>query len=278
MQTFLNFKKTWVISKEMTSMLWKYRALLVEQTRRDLFDAHAGQMAGGIWMFLHPIFLMAVYVFVFGVVFKQRIGGTYELPLDYTTYILSGLVPWFAIIQGLTKSTVSLTSNSNLIKQVVFPIEILPVKSILSAFVPFFVTLTILVIYVLFTYGGLPSSYLLLPLVIFIHYLWGVGIAFILSSLGVFVRDIQELITMFGVAGMFLLPVIYLPSWVPDIFKPILYANPFSYLIWCYQDVLYFGRIEHPEAWVFSILFGLIAYFYGARLFRKLKHSFGDVL
>lgn len=278
MKSLFNVVKTWKITTETTLLVWRYRALLIEQTRRELFAQHAGSFAGGIWMFVHPIFLMLVYVFVFGVVFKTKLGGTYDMPRDYTTYILSGLIPWMATLQGLTKSVTSLTGNANLIKQVVFPVEILPVKSVLSTFIPFLVTLLILFIYVFYTYGRLPVAYLLTPVLFLIQYLWGVGLGFILSSLGVFIRDIRELISMFGVAGMFLVPVIYLPDWVPAVFKPILYVNPFSYLIWCYQDVFYYGRFEHPMAWKVTIGLGLIFYFLGARLFRKLKPMFGDVL
>jgi lipopolysaccharide transport system permease protein len=83
---------------------------------------------------------------------------------------------------------------------------------------------------------------------------------------------------LFSMAGMYLIPVVYLPTWVPDIFRPVMYANPFSYLIWCYQDVFYFGRIEHPAAWGIAAACSMVVLVMGFRLFRRLKPIFGNML
>lgn len=260
------------------SSLRRNRQLLMEQIKRELFDQHAGQMLGTAWTFLHPLFIMMVYVFVFGVVFKQRIGGTYELPLDFTSYIISGLAPWLAIVQSLTKTSGALTTNSALIKQVVFPIEILPVKAALSTLLPLLVMLGVYFIYTVGYKQELLWTQLLIPVLVFIYVVWTTGIGMILASLSVFVRDVRELVQLFAVAGVFLLPIIYLPQWVPSVFKPLLYLNPFSYLIWCFQDALYFGRFEHPFAWVVAIFGGVLLFAIGARMFRGLKPYFGDAL
>lgn len=278
MKSIFNFQKSFRISIETSFLLWNYRSLLLEQAKRDLFDNHVGQIAGGIWLFLHPIFLMLVYVTIFGIVFKNKIGGTYELPLDYTAYILSGLICWLTTNQVLAKSISALVANRNLIKQVVFPIEVLPVKVVLATFLPFLVMIFIFVIYVSITHGKLSNSYVFIPLLILIQFLWAVGIGFFLASLSVFVKDTKEIVSMFSVVGMFLSPIVYLPEWIPDAFSTVIYVNPFSYLIWCYQDVLYFGRIEHPTAWIVTITLAFLLYLGGMRFFRKLKPYFGDVL
>lgn len=274
----LNPRRLLEVSVMTSARLLSHRRLLAEHLRRELFEQHVGHMMGGIWLIVHPIFLMGVYVFVFAFVFQARIGGTRELPLDYTSYILSGVIPWLMVQQALGKSCMALTQNASLIKQVVFPIELLPAKAVLTTLVPFALMTVVLVIYVLITHGGLHLTYLLLPVLVAALMIGLLGIAFFLSAVTVFVRDVQELVNMFLTAGLFMLPIIYLPEWVPAVFRPIIYINPFSYIIWCFQDVLYFGRFEHPWAWPVVILGGITLYVLGSRSFQALKPYFGDAL
>ncbi len=274
----LNPKRLWEVSMLTSVRLIKHRSLLADQLWRELFEQHAGLTMGWLWLIVHPLFLMAVYVFVFTVVFKARIGGTTEMPLDYTTYILSGLIPWLTMQQALNKSCVALTQQASLIKQVVFPIEVLPARAVLAPLLPFGVMMFVLIVYVLLTQGSLPPSYLLLPFLVLALVPWLLGISFVLSGVTVFVRDVRELVAIFLTAGIFMLPVIYLPSWVPNVFRPLIYINPFSYIIWCFQDVLYFGRFEHPEAWPIAIIGGLLAYVLGSRGFQAVRPYFGDAL
>jgi lipopolysaccharide transport system permease protein len=261
-----------------TKSLIKNRVLLFQLSKRELSEPYAGQLLGSLWTFIHPIFLMLVYLFIFGVVFKQRIGGTRELPLDFTTYILSGFVPWLTFQMNLAKSCGVITGHASLVKQVVFPIEILPVKSILATSLNQIVSVVILISYVLFCYKSLPVTYLILPILIFLQLIFSIGIGYILSAISVFVKDTKDLVSLFCVASIYLLPIVYLPEWVPKIFQPFVYLNPFSYMIWCYQDVLYFGRIEHPAAWMIFVPMAIMSYGLGAYFFKKMQYLFGDVL
>lgn len=263
---------------ELLGLLSRYRALMLEMTRREISTQYAGQVIGTLWAIGHPLFMMALYVFVFGVVFKQRIGGTYELPLDYTAYILTSLVPWLAFQQAMSRSCSALTGHANLVKQVVFPIEILPATIVLSGFLPLGVGVVVLVIYVLFVHSGLHATYLLLPVLVLLQAAAMLGVAMAFSAIGAFLRDLKDLVQMFTTAGVYLMPAFYLPQWVPDMFKPVLYLNPFSYMIWCYQDALYFGRFEHPWAWVAFCAGSLLSFAVGYRLFRRLKPHLGNVL
>ena len=104
------------------------------------------------------------------------------------------------------------------------------------------------------------------------------GISYMLSAVGAYFKDIKDFVQLFGVAGMYAMPIFYLPGWVPELFKPVLYANPFSYLVWCYQDVFYFGEIVHPLAWGVNAVLSLIIFTLGYRFFRKVKPGFGSAL
>ncbi|WP_421954166.1 ABC transporter permease [Polaromonas sp.] len=268
----------WPAFREIFGLLTRHRELMFELARRDVSDRYAGQALGLFWAVAHPLFMMAVYVFIFAFVFKAKVGGSLEMPLDYTAYILAGLIPWLTFQEAMNKSCTAITANSGLVKQVVFPIEVLPAKGVVSSVLPQLVSTSILVVYVLATSRHLPTTYLLLPVLLFLQLMAMMGVAYLLSAIGTYFRDVKEFVQLFGTVGMYAMPVFYLPGWVPEIFKPILYANPFSYLTWCYQDALYFGRIDHPWAWVVNVVLSILIFILGYRVFRKLKPGFGNAL
>jgi lipopolysaccharide transport system permease protein len=263
---------------EALGFLYRQRALILAMARRDIGSRYAGQLFGTFWAVGHPLFQMAVMVFVFGVVFRQKIGGTYDMPFDYTVYILSGLAAWLSLAPVLASSSTSVTGNANLIKQFTFDARVLPAKEIIVGSVVWAVSVGIVILYTLAVHRSVPWTYLLLPVLTAIHFMIAMGCAWALSALSVFLRDIKDVITLINTAMLYLLPVVYLPSWVPELFRPIIYANPFSSLIWVYQDVLYFGRIEHPLAWIVASLFAVFLFTSGYRLFRRLQPTFGSAL
>jgi lipopolysaccharide transport system permease protein len=263
---------------EGVALLTRHWRLTVEMAKRDLAQRYAGQLMGAIWIVGHPLFLTALYVFLFSVVFKMKIGGTYELPLDYTAYMLAGLIPWLAFQAALGSSCLSIVSNSTMVKQFVFHLELLPAKDVLMALVTWLVGMPVVLVYVLASQQTAFATWLLLPFVLAIQVLAMLGAAFALSAVSVFFRDLKDFVILFASAGIFLMPIVYLPDMVPRAFRPLLYLNPFSYMIWVYQDVLYFGRIEHPVAWVVYTLGGVMAFALGYQLFRRLKPMFSSVL
>lgn len=228
--------------EELFRVIFRHRGLILELTRREFTDKYTGQMFGVFWGVFHPLFLMGLYVFVFSYVFKQKLGGTHDMPLDYTTYILSGMIGWISFQESMIKSCTAITSNSSLVKQVVFPLEVLPIKGVISSVYTQILSLMVIVGYVFFQNGYLHVTYFLLPIVVILQILLMIGVALLCSAIGVYFKDLKDLIQVFSVAGIYMMPIFYLPTWVPEVFKPFLYINPFSYLVWCYQDVLYFGR------------------------------------
>jgi lipopolysaccharide transport system permease protein len=247
-------------------------------TKREVTQRYVGQVFGTLWAIGHPIALMLVYVFIFAFVFKMRIGGTRELPLNYTTYMLSGLIPWITFQEVMSKSTTVITGDASLVKQVVFPIEVLPVKSVLSALPTQLVATSLLFIYILLTHGIPFLMNVLFPLLFFIQILAMIGTSYLFSAIGVYFRDLKDFVQVYCTIGFFIVPILYLPKMVPKILQPVLYLNPFSYLIWCYQDVFYFGRFEHWWAWIVFSIMSLGVFYFGYRVFRKLKIMFGNVL
>ncbi len=263
---------------DLIALFTRHRQLTIEMARRELHDRYLGQVFGVVWALLHPLVLMAVYVFVFAFVFKVRLGGTTAMPLNYTVYLLSGLIPWLTFQESLAKSSTVIPANASLVKQVIFPVEILPVKGVLASLVTQTLFLVLLSLYVLVAFARIPGTYLLLPALIFLQGLFMLGAAYLVSAVSVFFRDVKDVVQVFAVTGVYLVPTFYLPESVPRAFRPVLYLNPVSYLIWCYQDVLFYGRIEHWWAWAALTAMSLALFYAGYRAFSLLRTMFGNVL
>lgn len=259
-------------------VIFRNRELLRAMTNHSLGSQYAGQVLGIVWVVIHPLSLLLLFAVVFGLVLKVRITGSYEVPFDYTTYLLAGLVPWLTLQQVMMRSCSALIGQSNLVKQVVFPIEVLPAVGVSVGLVTQLVMISLLLVYVLIRFGIPPATYLLLPMLLLLQVLGMLGLAFALAAVSPFFKDLKDIVQVLSTAGMYLMPAVYLPEWVPGPIKPLLYINPFSYMIWCYQDAIYFGALVHPYAWwVYGV--GCVATFlFGYRLFRWLKPHFGSVL
>ena len=262
----------------LTLLLLRHRELAIELARRDLTDRYEGQILGALWVFGHPLLMFGLYVFVFGYIFVVRTGGSVEMPRNYVIYLMAGLVPWLACADVLNRSVGTILSNAPLVRQISFPVEILPVKVVLSAAITELVTLTILIVYALWMDNVPLFAIWTVPLLLALQLMLMIGIAYVLSALGAYLKDLKDVITFVASANFFLMPMIYLPSSTPVIFGHLFYLNPFSYQIWCWQDALYFGRFEHPWAWPVLIALSCFAYVLGYRTFGKLRPGFGDIL
>jgi lipopolysaccharide transport system permease protein len=256
----------------------RHRQLTWEMIKRDITDRYAGQMFGAFWAIGHPLILMAIYVVVFTYIFAMKMDGSYDFPLDYPTYILSGLIPWMAFQESMSKGTTAILANAELVKQVVFPLEVLPIKGIFSSFLTQGVATLFLICYVLIKFFYLPWIYSLLPILFFFQFLAMTGVCYMLASVGAYFRDLKDIVQVFNIACLYCIPVLYMPSWLPKWMQPVFFVNPFSYMVWCYQDACFFGRFAHPWAWPIFFALSLGTFTIGYRIFHKLKTLFGNVL
>ncbi|MGI9419543.1 MAG: ABC transporter permease [Geminicoccaceae bacterium] len=258
---------------------WKrYRYLLVELARREIADRYAHQTIGSLWAWLHPLFLMLLYTVIFNFVFEARFDGAIDLPLDFTTFVLAGLVPWLCLQDVLGRSCGAVLDHASYVRQMAFPIEVLPIKRALSSLPILLTGMTFLLAYQLVTFGHLPWTILLWPLFLGLLVLFATGIVFLLGAIGVFLRDLREVVSVFCTANLFLMPIMFIPSLTPPLLEVIYYANPFSYMVWMHQDIVFYGRIEHPFAWVVFPLLSFVLILGGSALFRRLRPQFGDAV
>ena len=263
---------------ELGSLLFRQRTLTMEMAKREIASEHAGKHLGRFWGVFQPLALLAVYAIVYGVVFRAKIGGTYELPRNYTIYLLSGLVPWFAFQLSMSKSASVIPANAAFVKQVIFDLNVLPLATVIFAFFPLVLGIGFIGVYTLADYHSVPVLYAALPVALLFEFFAMAGVAFALSALGVFIRDIRDVVQLSAIVLIFLMPIVYLPGQVPAAFNPLLWLNPFTYMVYVFQDVLYYGRVEHPLSWIAFGVGSLFAFALGYRLFKRVKPYFANVL
>ncbi|MCP5143949.1 MAG: ABC transporter permease [Gammaproteobacteria bacterium] len=257
----------------------RHRALVFEMTRREIVERYAGQILGAGWSLLSPLLTMAVYVLVFAFVFRGRLSEQDTGGAGYISYVLAGLVPWMAFQDAVSRSVGVVLAHSNLVKQIVFPTEILPLKVALASLPGLAVGLTVVVI------AGAISGYLrpiyfigLMPIAIISFVMMIAGIAYILAAFGVFLKDLRELISFLLAIGMFLHPILYAPEFAPQWLRPVFAFSPITHMVWCFRGAL-FGPLDwHPWSWLWFPLFSLLVFMVGWRTFRMLKPTFGNAL
>lgn len=255
----------------------RHRRLLLEMARRDVSDRYAGQVLGAVWAVVHPVLTISVFIFMFAVVFRMKAGGSLDIPGDHTLYMVSGLIPWLVTADVLSRSSTIVSSQASLVKQVVFPVEILPVKMVLASLPTFLIGLSGLVIYGL-AVGRASPALLLYPLAALPFYLFLLGVAFALSAVGVFVRDIREVVQMYALIGMYVAPIFYFMDWVPTRFRPLVYLNPITVFVESFHDAAYYGGIRSWLVWLVALGLGCAATWLGAMVFARLKPHFGSYL
>lgn len=252
--------------------------LVFAMTARDLKDRYAGQALGAMWAIVTPLLTMAVYVFVFTFIFQGRLGDT-SGTAGFTGYVLSGLAPWMALQECMARSTGAISGNSNLVKQIVFPSEVLPLKTALATLPILFIGIVIAsVIAVSAGQATLTGYVLLLPLSVVSFVLFASGIAFLLAAIGVFFKDIKDIVTFFLAVGLFIHPILYPPGGAPAWLEPVFTYSPVSHMIRCFHDALSGGADPHPSSWVIFPVISLVTFLFGWRVFRWLKPTFGNAL
>lgn len=264
--------------RELGKVLLRYRSLIWHLTRRELNERYVGQVGGLAWVVAHPLFLMLVYIVAFAYVIRVRLGTDLATPMDYTVYLIGGLIPWLASIEVINRATISITANPGFVRQMTFPVEVLPVRALTVTLPTQLVSTLVLVVYALASTGTVLWTYALWPLVVVLHWTLLLGLSYAIAALGVYFRDIKEMTMLYASAGLFVAPILYTLEMLPAGLRFVLYLNPASYLVWVYQDIFYYGAIAHPLAWLVLGIAAPASLFFGYRLFTALRPWFGEAV
>jgi homopolymeric O-antigen transport system permease protein len=261
------------VASDATPALGRHRALFTNFFRRELFSRYLGSVSGLAWAFLHPLALLAVYHFVFTTVFRAGpMNGK-----SFLLFVAIALWPWLAAQEALQRGTVSIGGYAGLIRKVAFPHELVVYASVAATLVLQFAGyIAVLVVLALL---GEPVRFEGLPLAIALWIVLAVavtGIALALSSLQVFIRDIEHILLPVLMILMYLTPILYPLSLVPESMRSWVAANPFGYLVGRLRDALLEGQIAPAWGDAVAVLVAFALFFAGRWVFRRLSPHFED--
>lgn len=259
--------------------LFQHRSLLGQLIRRDIAARYRGTMLGFAWSLLHPLLMLAIYTFVFSVVFQARWPLPETQPQGQFALILfAGLMIHGLAAAVLTAAPHSILAQVNYVKKVVFPLEILPLVPLGAALFHFGFSLLILLGAQAWLTGAIPVTALWLPLILLPYLLGLTGAAWILASLGVYLRDIGQLTGLLVMILLFLSPIFYPPEALPEVWRPWLNLNPLTVIIVQTREALLWGQTpDFRTLGIYGLGSGAFMLF-GYWWFAKTRKGFADVL
>ena len=259
------------------ALLREHRGLMRSMVRRDITSRYKGSIIGPAWAIITPAVMIIVFTLIFSGIFKLRFGAE-SGPLSFALYLFCGLLPWTAFSDGILRSTSSLTDNVNLVKRVVFPTEALPVNLTLSAIaLQMFGTIVLLVVALILENAVRPTV-LLLPVLLIPQFLATVGLGWLMASLGVFMRDMQQFNQLALMAWMYLTPIFYPESYIPQKYQWMVNLNPMAPLVRSYRRILLEGKAPDWRGLTITMAFGLLCFVFGYWWFQRTKKAFADIL
>lgn len=264
--------------KEMLVSLWRHRELIHVSAKREVLGRYRGSAMGLAWSFFNPMFMLSVYTFVFSVVFKARWGGGGQSKTEFALVLFAGLIVFNLFAECINRAPSLILSNPNYVKKVVFPLEILPFVSLLSALYHAAVSLGVWLSAYLILFGVPHATVLMLPLIILPFGLFIMGLSWTLASLGVFLRDVSQFIGVVVTTLMFLSPIFYPASALPENYRHILYVNPLATVIEMTRDILFWGNPPNVTTLAIYWLVASTIAWLGFAWFQKTRKGFADVL
>lgn len=256
-----------------------HHQLIMQMIRREVVGRYKGSVFGLAWSFLNPILMLAMYTFVFSVVFKARWGsGEGDSKTEFALLVFVGMIVQGLFTEAVNRAPSLILSNVNYVKKVVFPLEILPIVSLGAAIFHAAVSLLVLILAFLMLGHALAWTIILIPLIFAPLVIFTLGLTWGLASLGVFMRDVSQTIGVLTTVLMFMSPVFYPISALPLRFQKIMMLNPLTFIIEQSRSVLISGAL--PDWWGLAIytLIALVVMWAGYYWFQKTRKGFADVL
>lgn len=253
--------------KQAWQHLLQYKPLLKELVRRDLKVKYRRSFLGYVWSLLNPLLMMCVMTVVFSYMFR------FDIP-NYPLYLITGQTLWTFFNESTSMSMYSVLQNGALIKKVYIPKFIFPVSRVLSSFVTMSFSLVAILIVMVFTRSPFHWTILLFPVPLLFLLLFSMGIGMVLSALSVYFRDITHLYGVLTMAWMYLTPLFYPVSALPDTLIPVIQANPMYAYITFFRDIVLYGVIPGPAVWIQCIAASLVALAVGMAVFRRMQRNF----
>lgn len=260
--------------------LWRSRHLILQLVRRDVIGRYRGSIMGLAWSFFNPLLMLAAYTFVFGAIFQARwpdrtLG---QSKVEFALILFAGLIVHSLMADCLNRAPTVITSNVNYVKKVIFPLEVLPVVTLLSAAFHAAVSTGVLLLAVLLVVGRVPMTAIAFPVVLLPYLIGLAGAAWLLASLGVFLRDVGQSVGVVVMLLLFLSPIFFPLTAVPPEFRLVVMFNPLTYFVEAARDSLLWGVWPEWRSWLVALVGGIATSVIGLWWFQKTRKGFADVL
>lgn len=263
----------------MFSSIWINRYLIWNLTCREVLGRYKGSLLGVLWSFFTPVLMLIIYTFVFRVAFNAKWGDQYgDSTGNFALILFIGLIVFSLFSESVIKAPILITSNVNFVKKIIFPLEVLPVVTVGASLFHAFISIIVWFIGYVLIDGVPPLIALLLPLIIIPLIFFTLGVSWFLASLGVFLRDISQVIGIGCQALLFMSPIFYPINALPERYQWIIKINPLTLIIEQAKDCLLLGALpdfyNFLGAYILSLLFAWVGYVW----FQKTRKGFADVL
>ena len=252
--------------------IYAYRQMLFSLVKKDLRGRYKASVLGFLWTFINPLLQLVIYTIVFSVIMRSGIENFY-------LFLFVALVPWLFFSSCLQSGATIVVNNQDLVKKIYFPRIVLPISYVTSSFVN--MLLSFIVVFAVLIFSGYGMNFfalLYLPLVMIIEYILSLGIALITSACTVYLRDLEHILGIVGMAWMYLTPVFYPPELVPGKYQLIFNLNPMTSIIEAYRDILYYKTPPQMETLLLAMVLGVVVVFIGSFVFNKLQKGFIEEL
>lgn len=259
--------------------LWIHRQLIRQMVWREVIGRYRGSIMGLLWSFINPVLMLAVYTFVFSVVFQAKWGvETENSKTAFALVLFVGMIVHGLLAEVINRSPSLILTNVNYVKKVIFPLEILPVVSLCSALFHTAISLIVLLIALVLWSGQLSWTIILIPVILLPLAVLVLGFAWIFASLGVYIRDIGQAIGILTTILLFLAPVFFPLSALPKAYHPVILANPLTFIIEQAREVLIFGHMPNWSGLGIYFFVAMLIAWVGYFWFQRTRKGFSDVL
>ncbi|MGZ5069874.1 MAG: ABC transporter permease [Methylobacter sp.] len=252
--------------------------LILQMVRREIIGRYRGSFLGLLWSFVNPILMLTIYTFVFGFVFKARWGQDSMDKYEFALVLFTGLIAFNLFAECVSRAPGLILSNINFVKKVIFPLEILPWVALGSALFHAAISLAVLLIFLAVLGHGFSWTMLWLPVVALPFLLLIMGLSWLLASLGVFIRDIGQIVSMTLTVLMFMSPIFYPLSSLPETVRCYLFLNPLTFIVEQVRNILLWGQQPNWEHLAIYSLTSIAVAWFGLLWFEKTRKGFADVL
>jgi lipopolysaccharide transport system permease protein len=260
------------------SNLWRHRELVWQFTLRSVEMRHKGSHLGLVWAVLRPLMMLALYLFVFGYIFGARFGMPGETSVDYGLGMFMGLSIFQLVAEVISISPLTIVTQPNFVKKVVFPLEVLPVSAVGASIFHFLITIALVILGVVVAGPGLTWSVLWVPVIVFPVILLALGLGWLISALGTFLRDIGQVTEFLSVVLMYASAIFYSPQRISGRVWTILRLNPVLHAVDLCRHALLWHLPLNGVHLAFLYACGLATFLVGHAVFARLKPAFADVL